>query len=533
MGVILDQRYQVVKTVHPRTGGTGVDFHEFKLTESGNSALIVTYQPRFVEGAWVLDNCFEEVPLDDSALASAGDGSGTSFAWCATDHIPLSSNPNRKAFQKEAKGNGETPDRAWDYIHLNSVDKSAQDGSYLISARHLDTIFAISPADGSILWQLGGDKSSFRLDKGLKFSRQHDARFIANSSSRDINSSVTISLFNNANDGVTLKNNPSRGLLVHLDLDTMTARETASYGNVPPPANDLRRTYLSSNGMGNFQALPNGNVLTSFGRHGAIAEYATSGDTKEPVFYADFTAPSSLATASRWSASNYRAYLLPLPPSTSTTTKGATWTGLPTETPALWTYARTSTNLMTFYASWNGDTRATTYKFWISDDAHPSAPAKNTFHVAGTWDRSVVGFETNYTIGSARPWAFAEALDAAGTSLANSSVVRTYVPAEEDAKTCGKWNCFPDVQQLTAAELAPLDDAAALSGLDGVRKGGLGGLGTPVTLLEHVFALIGLGACAWWIWARMGMRIGSKRHMKGYSPVAREKEEEEQGRFVV
>lgn len=520
----MDERYQVVRTVHPRAAGSGVDFHEFRLTAEGAGALVVTYQPRFVEGIWVLDNCFEEVPLDGdgdgdgepsgpgsitgSGLgAAASSSSSSSFRWCAVDHISLAENAGRDAFEKSAEGNGRIADRAWDYVHFNSVDKTPS-GEYLVSARHLDTIFAVSPADGSILWRLGGTRSSFRLDDGLTFARQHDARFV---DSRG-NSSLTLSLFNNANDGAGLQGNPSRALIVRLEMETMTAHRAAEYGDVPPAADELRRGYISSNGMGNLQLLPGSHVLNSFGRHGAMAEYAAPGGP--PLFYADFTAPPALPPASRWFAGNYRAYLLPAASAAAAADAAQAWTGRPAERPALWSYARTPTNLQTFYVSWNGDTLAQTYRFWVSDSKGTAPPPVDAFLLAGTWPKS--GFETNFTIGSARPWSFAEALGADGTSLASSSVVRTYVPAAEDAKRCGKWHCFPDVTMLAAAELVPLDDAAALAGDKKV-----GGLDRPGALdwVEHIFALLGLGFLAWWVWMKFRRRSPDKG---GYSPVEKE-----------
>lgn len=400
------------------------------------------------------------------------------------------------------------PDRAWDYVHINSVDK-AMDGSgdYLVSSRHIDTIFRISGADGSIIWRLGGKgapSSSFQRLDGLDFARQHDARFVETQSS---NGSVTISLFNNANDGVALKKNPSRGLVVHLDTDSMSAHLVSTYGLIPPETNELRRDFIESRGMGNVQHLESGNVLTSFGRFGALAEYSSSGGS--PVLYADMTAPSTLPAASRWSATNYRAYLYPR----------ADWSAQPREPPALWTYARTPANLMTFYVSWNGATTVANYRFWISDQNSAEPPPLHTFNYGGVWPRT--GFETNFTIGSTRPWSFAEALDAEGRSLANSSMVQTYVPRPEDAKSCGKWHCFPELK--AGAVLTPLDESAVLG-----EKWDLGGFDGPgtVSLLEHIFALIGLGLCAWLVWVRIRDRKPS-RDTRGYRPI--EEKEDERG----
>lgn len=56
-----------------------------------------------------------------------------------------------------------------DLSHINSVDKDT-DGDFLISARHVSTIYKIagltSPsglAPGEIIWRLGGKRSSFPI----------------------------------------------------------------------------------------------------------------------------------------------------------------------------------------------------------------------------------------------------------------------------------------------------------------------------------------------------------------------------------
>lgn len=483
VGLILDQNYQVVKTIRSLAQGTTADFHEFTLTPNG-TALLVTYTPKFLDGLWILDNCFEEVTLDDNVF-----GYPVGAEWCATGHIPLSENAGRLQYLAAGGGNGKIPDRAWDYVHINSVDKTPE-GDYLVSARHLDTIFKVSGVDGSILWRLGGANSSFALDE-FTFARQHDARLL---------DATTVSMFDNANDGVELKDNPSHALVVKLDLQSMSAHKVADYGAIPTTTNKLRKDYIASVGMGNVQQLDNGNTFTSFGRFAAMAEYKPSGS--EPIFYADMNPPASLPATQQWTTTNYRTTLQP----------PTAWKGQPLDRPALWTYARTSTNLMTFYVSWNGATNVDHYRFWIADDSNAK------FRVAGTWPKQ--GFETNFTIGSARPWSFAEALDAEGRSLGNSSVIATVVPSREDAKTCGKWHCFPEVSE--AAELLPFGTAA-----DNTKKPWKGQFDGPgaFALLEHLFALVGLGFLAWLVWTRSCRR---KRNMRGYSPVDKDEREKEE-----
>ncbi|KAI3394872.1 hypothetical protein diail_2159 [Diaporthe ilicicola] len=515
MGVIMDSSYNIVRTISA-SNSAGIDFHEFLLT-ADNTALITTYPPRFIDALWTLDSCFEDIPLytDDGRAP---------FEWCAADHLDLNENLSRKEFIAARKG--QTPDRAWDPVHLNSVDKTPE-GDYLISARHLDSVMLVSRLDGSIIWRLGGVKSSFKLE-GFNLTRQHDARFLSHTQG----SGMIISLFNNNNDGTTLKGNPSRAMVVELDMQTMSAKQISEYGQVPAGAAGFNITkpenkgFIDSNGMGNVQLLPNGHVLAHFGRHGAIAEYPPEGDS-DPVFFANMLpalSPSPPSEALTWTANNYRAFLYPLASNNATSntdtdansaTSPATlrWEGKPTTRPDLWSYARTPNTLMTMYASWNGDTRTATYRFHVSLPKIPNdstaPPADDDFQFGGEWPRT--GFETNMTIGGARAWAFAEALDAEGRSLANSSKVRTYFPAQEDWGRCGRWQCFPEVPG--DADVLPLveglgsgkEGGGVSSNSTGGGVGGGSGGKTPVALgqvglgvlglVEHVFALVGLGIC--------------------------------------
>ncbi|KUI56240.1 hypothetical protein VP1G_03652 [Cytospora mali] len=501
VGVIMSQNYTVVKTVSSfNTSPAGIDLHEFRLTPD-NTALITTYRPRFIDGLWVLDSCFEEVTVDSTFRDKA------LFQWCATDHISLDENPRRKDLSSTHKG--KTPDRAWDYVHLNSVDKSPS-GDYLISARHLDCIML------------------------------HDARFV--SELGDGGGTIIISLYNNRNDGGSLGNHPSSGLILKLNLESGTAKRVSEYGRVTAPISESSdgkgEKYISANGMGNLQTLPNGHVLTNFGQHGAVAEYPSEGG--DPMFYANLLSsadPDSSSSSLDWKANNYRAFLYPFGPDGE-----SEWIGQPTTPPDLWTYARTPQTPQSFYVSWNGDTRTAQYRFWVSDVGscptssppppppgscnNPSQPpADDTFHHAATWPRDRTSFETNFTAeGRAYAWSFAEALDSAGVSLANSSKVRTYIPTEGDSKACGELHCFPGY--LRDEDVIPLDEysSAVLGVSAGEGKGGGGtGLGGVWGVLEHGFALFGLGLCAWWVLGRIC--IGWRDFRSGYGRVGGDKDE--------
>lgn len=74
--------------------------------------------------------------------------------------------------------------------HANSVDKFST-GDYLLSGRHVNTLYRISRADRSILWRLGGSKSDFVAD--FNFSMQHDARIVSENST-----TIVLTLLDNA-----------------------------------------------------------------------------------------------------------------------------------------------------------------------------------------------------------------------------------------------------------------------------------------------------------------------------------------------
>lgn len=54
-----------------------------------------------------------------------------------------------------------------DYIHLNSVDKDASTGNYLVSGRHTHTLYVVSP-EGEVLHRIGGRQSDFEFGEDAK-----------------------------------------------------------------------------------------------------------------------------------------------------------------------------------------------------------------------------------------------------------------------------------------------------------------------------------------------------------------------------
>src|SRR6202023_789775 len=60
----------------------------------------------------------------------------------------------------------------YDYFHINSA-QVLPEGNVLISARNTWGIYKVALATGSVIWQLGGKRSTFAFAPGAAFAYQH------------------------------------------------------------------------------------------------------------------------------------------------------------------------------------------------------------------------------------------------------------------------------------------------------------------------------------------------------------------------
>lgn len=425
----MDRHYRIVKTVRSRGPVSSVDLHEFHLTPNG-TALLTAYQPRFHHSLWVLDSVFQEIDPDDGRVL---------FEWSALDHVNLSeSHVARGSY--DAAGDGRDSSHSWDFFHMNSVDKTAA-GDYLISSRHFDCIFKISGTNGSILWRLHGDQSSFRL-AGFSFRRQHHARV-----HEDNEDCTMISLFDNDSDGFTIEGPLSRGLVIEIDHHSRLARTRTEFR-----APGAERVTPS---MGSLTILPDRNVFVGWGDNGSMAEYYRDGS---PAWFAQFGLRSR----------NYRAFK-------------ADWLGEPLQPPALSALANSSQSSIQLYVSWNGATQVQFWHFYASDFYD------GPYQLVGSQRKT--NFETTYIVDTHHLYTYAEAVGAHG-SLRNSSVVRTSLEAFIECE--GK--CIREQQEMTL-------DPKVHAGLGTMSiVSNLGGSVWPY--LKHLMVIFGVLACftaATWI----------------------------------
>ncbi len=168
------------------------------------------------------------------------------WRWTATDHLdPVKDT----TWPQTATVDGQT---VVEPFHCNSIDVSP-DGDLLVSARHLDSVFLVSKATGTILWKMGGATFTkegapyiaVTNDPEISFYRQHDARFLPNGD---------ISMFDDQTD----KPGPARGVIYAYDVNAGTAVFQWEYQGT-----------ASSAAMGSFRILPDGSRVIGWGNGGA------------------------------------------------------------------------------------------------------------------------------------------------------------------------------------------------------------------------------------------------------------------------
>lgn len=397
---IMDTSLRTVRTVTAMNALSALDQHEFNVV--GDSALTTIYTPRRFDMSaynitsgegWIQDSVFQDVNLTTGEL---------SFEWSAIEHVALSESyvvPN----QTEVAGTGFSAVSPWDYFHMNSVDKN-QDGDYLISARHVNTLYKINGQSGEITWRCGGKLSDFEILNGLNWSSQHDARWIEYNSSTEI-----ISFFDNASNGFSRSANHSAGYIIKID-------HTAS-----PPTVELLHSYPApedlpiSDSQGNVQVFnpsdwSHSNVFAGWGSQPTVTEHTPDGTI---IFRASVASDGKM---------NYRAYKFNV-------------TLTPYDNPALYTYSQNAGADTTFYMSWNGATEVRRWRIY------GRAGCENDWTLLNEVDKT--GFETNFTTFGFQEFGMVEAVDANGTGLRNSTNrgISPFVPSVSLTSSCTGDGC--------------------------------------------------------------------------------------------
>lgn len=261
----MDETYSIKYNISPAADYTYGDMHEFQLTEQG-TALVTVYPPitadlTAIGGAkdgYMLDGVFQEIELETGKLL---------FQWNASSQIPLDASRKTLVGCSDEPGRaflgcGNTPDAAFDYYHINSVQKD-ENQNYLVSGRHTSSLTYINGKSGETIWTLGGKLNDFQYESQQAeslFSWQHHAR---------IHNGSRITLLDNNAHSYLHARTESRGL--ELDIDTTNRKATISREYRHP---QKRMSYS----QGNVQVLEDtGNVLVGWGNCAAFTEFAADG----------------------------------------------------------------------------------------------------------------------------------------------------------------------------------------------------------------------------------------------------------------
>ncbi|KAL2801992.1 ASST-domain-containing protein [Aspergillus granulosus] len=252
---MLDSTYTIRYVINP-VGNFGGDIHEFHITPEG-TALVTIYDPILADlesiggpkMGWIYDSLFQELDIASGKLI---------FEWRASEKFPVNS-----TYETLSEGGGKERANAFDFFHINSIDKDEQ-GDYIISSRHTHTISCISRLTGDIIWTLGGKSNDFQdLSDGeaTSFSWQHDARWHADSG--------TLTLFDNAVHAYGDSGRESRGMAIQLDIPN---REAAVLATFHHPHQQ------KSVSQGNVQLLDDEDrVIIGWGHSAAYSEFDTKG----------------------------------------------------------------------------------------------------------------------------------------------------------------------------------------------------------------------------------------------------------------
>jgi hypothetical protein len=351
---IYNTAYQRVASVSAGNGYEA-DLHDLQITPQG-SAFITAYT--LIDTDLSSFGGSRDDSLQDSLLQEIDIPTGlVMFEWHAYGHVDL----------HDSYTHPPSSGQPWDFFHINSISlDSWGDGNFIVSSRNTWAAYEIDHVSGTVLWHLGGNRSSFKMGTGTGTAYQHDVRWQPDH---------TLTIFDNG--AVPKAHSQSR--IIRERIDWKHRKVTLISRSVRTPA-------LLTGSQGNDQVLANGNSFVGWGEDPYFTEFATSGQI---LFDGHFPSPGQ----------SYRAYRFPwsatpaAPPKAAAITKGA---------------------VSTVYASWNGATGVSAWRVL----GGPTPATLSALTAAPS-----AGFETAIAVPSSASFAV-QALGAGGEVLGTSSAVK-------------------------------------------------------------------------------------------------------------
>ncbi|KAJ7122701.1 ASST-domain-containing protein [Mycena crocata] len=332
--------------VYNLTATNQSDFHEFQINADGNGLATVynvrhgvdtTEIPLGLANSFVLDSCFQELNI------STGQ---PTFTFC-----PLGSGISIWDSFISPETSPDTTARAWDFCHINSLQKDAL-GNYLLSGRHTHTVYYIDGGSGQILWRLGGKNSTF-IGDGVNFSWQHHARWVGEN---NFTAADTM-------DAIRRKHAESvSSTILPMAWPRTAHKASASSSNSPGGETLLSPSQGSLQILSDVPSAMSSNAIMGYGQLPVFAEYSSTGTPLRVVHYG----------VDR--NQGYRVFK-------------NSWVGTPVTAPD----AAIQDNIV--YVSWNG---ATQVSQWSLMQGNTMNSWSNVTNVTRT------GFETAIPLGSAK-----------------------------------------------------------------------------------------------------------------------------------
>ncbi len=211
----------LVRTVG--TVGGPADPHDVLLLENGHFVM-VTIQPRTgvdlralggPASASICDHVIQEIDPSDGSVV---------WSWDVYDHIPPTE-MDPQWFSSFIAPGPTVPACGYDVYHWNAIEPTGT--GFIVSLRHLDAVYDIDQATGSVVWKLGGSPRAESLtvvgdpvfSGGSHFGGQHDSRMLPDG---------TVTLYD---DGTDLGRPPRA---VHYSIDS-TARTATLLDSASDP----------------------------------------------------------------------------------------------------------------------------------------------------------------------------------------------------------------------------------------------------------------------------------------------------------
>jgi hypothetical protein len=352
--VVLNDHYQTVARV---SGGNGLkaDLHDFQIAPHG-VVYTTAYNPIRCDLSGV-EGTRDGTILDTAVQAIDMKGGLVRWEWHSLDHVGATESQTTPP-----KG---TP---WDWFHLNSIDVQP-DGNVFISARSTWAGYQLQAGSGTILWRLGGLKSSFKMGPGTKTAWQHDGRVL---------SSGEVTFFDNGSNPPI--HQQSRAVRIALDFKAHEAHLRSVHTHPNP---------LLSVSQGNMQILSNGNTVVGYGAIPEVSEYA-----KDGTLLFDAHLPFVM--------SSYRSVRSP-------------WSGHPLSAPAIAAKLNSTHEETVVHASWNGATDVAAWRVLAGDrpgvlQTRATIPASD--------------FESSTILPKKYAYVQVQALDRTGRALDSSPAMR-------------------------------------------------------------------------------------------------------------